>query len=175
MVRVGPAAEAQLGLRLADGLAQLPRVLDAAWRADGLVAAQHHEPLEAVLPRPRRVSEAERHRVLRRQERHDARRVDVLPEVGDEVAEVVLLRRPHRAVGQADEGVATGEGADRVVGVDPRAHAGVRAELGARRTQLRRDHDAPGTLTGLLQRFEEAGPHARRIGEGRDAQFCFTL
>ena len=89
--------------------------------------------------------------------------------------EVVLLRRPDRAVGQADEGVATREGADGMVGVDPCAHAGVGAELGARRTQLRRDHDALGTLAGLLERFEEAGLHARRIVEGGRAQFCFTL
>ena len=150
-------------------------MLDAARRADRLVAAEHDQPLEAVLPRPRRVGEAERHRVLRGQERHDARSIDVLPEVGDEVPEVVLLLRPDGAVGQADERVATGQGADRVIGVDPRAHAGVGVELGARRTQLRRDDDALATLAGLLERFEEAGPHARRIVKCRGAQFCFTL
>ena len=56
-----------------------------------------------------------------------------------------------------------------------RAHAGMGVELGARRAQLRRDDDAPAALAGLLERFEEAGPHARRIGQRRGAQFCFTL
>ena len=140
-----------------------------------LVAAEHDQPLETVLPRPRRVGEAEVERVLRGQERHDPRAIDVLPEVGDEVPEVVLLLRADRAVGQADEGVAPGEGADGMVGVDPRAHAGVRVQLGARRAQLRRDDDALAALAGLLERLEEACPHARRIVEGRGAQFCFTL
>jgi hypothetical protein len=48
-------------------------------------------------------------------------------------------------------------------------------ELGARRAQLRRDDDALAAVAGLLQRLEKASPHARRIVEGRDAQFCFTL
>jgi hypothetical protein len=121
------------------------------------------------------VGETELERVLGRQERNDARSIDVLPEVGDEVADVVLLLRADRAVGQADEGVAAGEGADRVVGVDPRAHAGVRVELGAGRAQLRRDDDAQAGVRRPLQRFEETCPHARRVGESVGAQFCFTL
>ena len=47
-------------------------------------------------------------------------------EVGDEVPQVVFFLRADGAVGQADEGVAPRQGADRVVGVDPRVHAGVR-------------------------------------------------
>src|SRR5262245_21248025 len=42
-MRVGPAAEDQLRLVLANLVAQIPGVFDTAWPSDSLVAAQHHE------------------------------------------------------------------------------------------------------------------------------------
>ena len=165
MVRVGPPAQAQAGFNLADGLAKLPRVPDAARRADRLVAAEDDEPGEAVLAGSRRVGEAEVERVLGGEERDDTRAIDVGPEVGDEVAQVVFFLRADGAVGEAHEGVAPRQRPDRVVGVDPRAHAGVQIELRARRAQLRGDDQALATLAGALERLEEACPHPGRIVE----------
>ena len=42
-MRVGPATQDQLGLVLANLVAQIPGVFDAARPSDVLVATQHHE------------------------------------------------------------------------------------------------------------------------------------
>ena len=102
-VRIRPAAERQLGLARADHLAQLPRVLDASRRPDVLVAAEHDERLEAVLPRAIRVGQAVLRRVLAGQKRDDVRARHVAAEIDDEMAEVVFLLEADGAVGEEDE------------------------------------------------------------------------
>jgi hypothetical protein len=138
-VRIGPAAQRQPRDTSSDLGAQLPRVLDAARTANGLVAAEHDERAEPVLRGLLRVRQAEIERVFAREKRDHVVARHVAPHVRDEVTKIVLLLRSHGAVGQEDAGTLTGEAAHGVIRVDPRVHAVDRVELGARRTQLRGD------------------------------------
>ena len=135
-MRIGPSAERQARLVTPDGLAQLPRVGDAARRADRLVAAQDDERIEAVLLRTIGVRQAVVQRMLAGQERNHRRARHVAAEIDDQVPEVVFLFRSDGAVGEEHERAVAGEALHRVIGVDPRIHAGGRFELGARRAKL---------------------------------------
>ena len=86
------------------------------------------------------VVQAVRERVLRREERDHATAGHVVAEVGHQVPEVVLFLRTDGAVGEEHVRAVTRQAADRVVGVDPRVHAGSRTEGGARRPQFDGDH-----------------------------------
>ena len=139
-VRVGPAAEGERVIALAQHLPQLPGVLDRSRRADALVAAEHDQRRKSILVRAIRVRQAVLDRVLRRQEGHDALARHVEAEVGDEVTEVVFFVRADRAVGEEDVRALPREAPNRVVGIDPRVHALGRRELGTRRPELGGEH-----------------------------------
>ena len=128
----------------ADRLAQLPGMLDTPRLADVLVAAQHHERLEARLLRAIGVGDAISHLVLAGQERHDLRSRHVAPEIDHQVAEVVLFLRSDGTVGEEYERPVSRESAHRVIRVDPRVHAGGSFELGPWRPQLGGDDRRAG-------------------------------
>ena len=75
----------------------------------------------------------------------DARHVAA--QVVDEMAEVVLFLEPDRAVGEEDERAVARQALDRVIGVDPRVHAGGGRQLRPRRAKLRRDDGRAGPQT----------------------------
>ena len=135
-MRIGPASERQRVVPFAQQSPQLPGVLDAARRADRLVAAEHDERREAVLVRPLGVREAVLERVLRRQKRHNPLARHVEAEIGDEMPEVVFFLRADGVVGEEDEGPLAREPADGVIGVDPGVHALARRQLRPRRSEL---------------------------------------
>ena len=139
-VRIGPSAEADRPIALPQHLSQLPRMLDRSGSADRPVAAEHDQRGKPVLARALGVRQAVFERMLRRQKRHDARARDVLAEIGHEMAQVVFFLRTDGAVGEKHERVLPRQASDGVIGVDPRVHALAGGELGARRTQLRREH-----------------------------------
>ena len=136
-MRIRPSPKRQIRPVLADVLAQLPRMLDAARRADVLVAAKHHERLESMLTGAVGIAQAPLQRMLARQKRHDARPRHVSPEIAHEMAEVVFLLDADGAIGEKDERVVARQVFHRVIGVDPRVHACRRRELGPRRPQFR--------------------------------------
>ena len=138
-MRIRPSAERQIGSVLPDVLAQLPRMLDAARRADVLVAAKHHERLESMLVGAIGIAQAPLQRMFRRQKRRDARTRDIPTEIAHQMAEIVFLLRADGAVGEEDECVVACEVLDRVIGIDPRVHACRGRKLGPRRTKLRRN------------------------------------
>ena len=139
-VRVAPAAQRQVGHVFVDRLAQLPRVLDASRRPHRAIAAEHDERAEAFLPGALGVRQAEVHRVLGRQERHDVVARHIGAQIDHQMAQVVFFARADGAVRQEHERPVADEAADRVIGVDPRVHAGGRVEFGARRTQFDGHH-----------------------------------
>jgi len=57
------------------------------------------------------------------EERDDVIARDVAPQVRHEMAEVILLLRTHRAVGEKDAHVAARQAANGMVHVDPCVHA----------------------------------------------------
>ena len=75
-----------------------------------LVAAEDDQRVEAVLVRAIRVRQAVVHRMLAREERHDAGPRHIDPEVDQQMAEVVLLLQSDRAVGQEDMACRRGSG-----------------------------------------------------------------
>ena len=147
-VRVGPSAKRQGVVGLAKNLAQLPGVLDAARRANRLVAAKHDEGGKAALPGPLRVRQAVLHRVFRRHERHDALTRNVVLEVRHQMAKVVFLLCADGTIGQEDVGAFPGQPANCVVSVDPRVHAFGRRQFRTRRPELRREHRRTGAQGG---------------------------
>ena len=136
---------------LANRLAQLPRVLDAARPAHVLVAAEHDERLEPVMHGLIAVAETELERMFGREERHDVGARGLRPEVGHQVPQVVLFLRADGAVGDHHAHVLARERADRVVGVDPRVDALGRFELGARRPQF----DGDDRRVGCAKKVEK--------------------
>ena len=102
-VRVGPAAERERVIALAQEAPQLPGVLHAPGRPDRLVAAEDDQRREAALVRAFGVRQAVLDAVFRRQKRHDALARHVGAQIDDEVPEVVLLVRADGAVGEEDE------------------------------------------------------------------------
>ena len=165
-MRIAPAAERQARHVLVDGLAQLPRMFHASRRSHRPVAAEHDQRPEALLPGALGVRQAELHRVLRRQERHDVVARHVGAQIDDEMAQVVFFARADRAVGQEHERLIAHEAADRVVGVDPGVHAGGGVEFGARRAQLdghdvaarvERAHQRPIRAQGAFRQYRQWG------------------
>jgi hypothetical protein len=138
-IGIGPSAEGQVRFARADGAAKLPCVLDRAGWTDVLVAAQHDQRLEVVVPCALGVGEAVLERVLRRQKRHHQVARDAGAEVGDQVPEVVLLLQPDGAVGEKDRDAPPREATDCVVGVNPRVHALRSGQLRSRGPKLRGD------------------------------------
>jgi hypothetical protein len=127
-------------------------MLHTAGRADALVAAEHNQRFETLLIRAFRVSETVFERVLRREERDDARSRHVAPHVADEVAKVVLLLETHGAVGQEHECPIPREAFHGVVRVNPGIHARGRGQLRPWRPELRGDDRRGG-----FQTFEQSG------------------
>src|SRR5262249_41108113 len=138
-IGVRPATKSETRLTRANVLSQLPRVFDASRSADVPVATKHHEGWEPVLPGLFCVRKTELERVFGGEEWDDMTTRDVIPEIRDEMTEVVLLLGANGAVGQKNAHALPGKTADRVVHVDPGVHAFARAELRPRRTQLRRN------------------------------------
>ena len=166
-MRVGPAAEAQLGLHLADRLAQLPRVPDTARRAERLVAAQDDQSLSrADGPVPRR---RQKSRVCWSCGRDDTRRVEVMAKVGEEMR-TVFPCAPPAAVSQAEK-VSRRVRARRRDTSIPRTHAGVGVD------SARGTSSAATTLRCRPRRrcnAEEAA-HARRVVKRVGAQYAYLV
>ena len=116
---------------LAYTLAQLPGMIHAARRTHALVAAQHDEPLEALLLGAFRICQAVVHRMLAGQKGHDRRSRNVCAQVDDQMAQVVLFLETDSTVSQEYKSAAPGQAADSVVRVDPGIHARAGFELGA--------------------------------------------
>jgi hypothetical protein len=74
------------------------------------------------------------------EERHDLVPRDGVAEVGDEMAEVILLLRADGVVGHQHADVVTRQRLDRVVGIYPRVHTFRRRQLRPRRTELNGDY-----------------------------------
>jgi hypothetical protein len=122
-------------------------VLDRPRATHVLVAAEHHQGREAVLHDLIGVAEAEVDRVLGGEERHHALTRHVGAQVGDQVAQVVLLLRAHGAVGDHHAHVVAHQAPDGVIRVDPGVDASRGLEFGARRTQFDGD-DVRRSLQG---------------------------
>jgi hypothetical protein len=122
-----------------DFVAELPRVIHAARGPDVPVAAEHDQRFEAFLHRPVCIGRAIFHRVLACQKRDDRVTGDVGPEIADEMAQVVFLFEPDRAVCEEYRCPAPGEAAHRMIRVNPRVHACGGLQLRARRPQFRRN------------------------------------
>ena len=143
-MRVRPAPERERVIALPQHFPQLPRMLDGARRADGLVAAEHHKRRKAFLMRALRVRQTVLERMLRCQKRRDPVARHVVAEIRDEVAQVVLFLRADGAVGEEDERALPRQPAHRVVGVDPRVHSLRVRQLRPRRPQFRRKDGGAG-------------------------------
>ena len=116
---------------------------------DRLVAAEHHQRREPVLPRPLGVRQTQySSECFDGQKRHDPLARHVVPEVGHQVAQVVFFLRADGAVGQEDIGALPRQPLDGVIGVDPRVHALGGGKLRARRPQFGREHRAAGSEGG---------------------------
>jgi hypothetical protein len=105
-------------------------------------------------------------RMLRREERHDARPRYVAAKIGHEVAQVVFFLRTDGAVGEEHEGVLPRQTPDCVVRIDPRVHALAGCELGARGTQLCREYRRTGTERGqkiCIQGSRGSGGELRKL------------
>ena len=131
----------------ADVLAQLPRVLDAARWSDALIAAKDDQRLEPMLRRSIGIRETVLERMLRRQERRDARARDGAAEVVDEMAEVVLFLEPDGAIREEDVRAVAREVLDRVIGINPRVHARRGRQFRPRGAKLGRDDGRAGPQT----------------------------
>ena len=114
---------------MANLLPQLPRMLDAPRAPEVLVAAEHDQRLEAVMGRLVGVAETEVERMLAGEERHDVGGGDIGAEVGDQMAQVVLLLRAHRTVGDHHPHVLPRQPSDGVVDVNPCVDVFVRLQL----------------------------------------------
>ena len=77
--------------------------------------------------------------MLGRQKRRDSRAWNVVPEVDDEMPQVVFFSESDGAVCEKDVRAVPRQTLDRVIGVDPRVHARGSGELGARRPEFRGD------------------------------------
>src|SRR5688572_4767221 len=89
--RVGPSAKLELGMAAANVLAQLPRMLDAAWPADVRVTAQHDDRRKAMMFGLVGIAQAELQRMFAGEEWDDAGAGGFRAEIGDEVAKVVFF------------------------------------------------------------------------------------
>jgi hypothetical protein len=132
-------------MALPNQLTQLPGVFHRPRPAHVLVAAEHDQGGEAVLHDLVGVAQAEVDRVLGGEEGNDALARHVGPEVGHQVAQVVLFLRAHGAVGHHHLHVAPDETTDGVVGVDPGVDAGRRLQFRSRRAQFHGDHVRRGS------------------------------
>ena len=77
-------------------------------------------------------------RMLRRQKRYDTFPGRIVPEVGNEMSEVLLLPLTHRAVREKHVCVVSCESTDCMIRVDPGFDTGGRVELGSGRPKLNR-------------------------------------
>ena len=139
-------------------------MLHAPGRPDVLVAAEHDERFEPVLPRAIGIRQAVADRVLAGQERHDVRARDIRRR-----GSITRCRRlssslqAHGAVGEEDERAGSREAAHGMVGVDPGVHA-------RRATPARRAADAvpprrPVRATSVRALDSERSPRAKSILE----------
>ena len=69
-----------------------------------------------------RPAETEFQRMLGRQERHHVRTRRLRAQIGDQMAQVVLLLRADRVVGDHDADLLPRQRSDGVVGIDPCVH-----------------------------------------------------
>jgi hypothetical protein len=88
--------------------------------------------------------------VLAGEERNHAGHGHVTRQVVDQVLEVLFLRRPHRVVGEEDDGVLLRQAPDTVVHVDPGVHGPGPREAGGRGAELN-GHERPLLPQALQQ------------------------
>ena len=89
-----------------------------------------------MLPGPIRIIQAVVKCVLGRQERDDSIPRRIMTEIRHQMAEVVFLLLPHRAIREKDVCVAPRESANGVIGIDPCVDPSGGVEFGAGRSKL---------------------------------------